>query len=98
MLPDRFAGISIIDTMIGFPHGDMKETYKFITDQTKDRQSKDEFEFPAEYMFKNVPEKELRGSLDPVATTVWPKFLHDNAARILKLDHPPTEPPRGDAS
>ena len=25
--------IPIIDTMIGFPHGDMKSTYKFITDQ-----------------------------------------------------------------
>ena len=61
---------AVIDTMIGFPHGDMKDTYKFITDQTKDRQSKEQFEFPAEYMFKNVPEKELRGSLDPVATTL----------------------------
>jgi predicted TIM-barrel fold metal-dependent hydrolase len=66
----KFGEIAIIDTMIGFPHGDMKETYKFITDQTKDRQSKDEFEFPAEYMFKNVPEKELRDSVDPVATTL----------------------------
>ena len=25
--------IGAIDTMIGFPHGDMKSTYKFITDQ-----------------------------------------------------------------
>ncbi|MCU1394995.1 MAG: amidohydrolase 2 [Ilumatobacteraceae bacterium] len=69
--PSRtFADIAIIDTMIGFPHGDMKETYKFITDQTKDRQSKEQFEFPAEYMFKDVPEKTLRDAADPVAATL----------------------------
>ena len=63
-------GIGIIDTMIGFPHGDMKATYEFITKQTKDRESKDEFEFPAEYMFKDVPEKKLRESDDPISTTL----------------------------
>ena len=51
--------IGIIDTMIGFPHEDMKAVYRFITRQTKDRQSKEEFEFPVEYMFKDVPEKKL---------------------------------------
>jgi len=62
--------IGIVDTMIGFPHRDMKETYRFITNQTKDRQSKDDFEFPVEYMFKDVPEKKLRDSDDPIATTI----------------------------
>ncbi len=63
------SGIGIIDTMIGFPHSDMKATYDFITRQTKDRESKENFEFPAEYMFKNVPEKRL-ASDDPVAITL----------------------------
>ncbi|MCU4184178.1 amidohydrolase family protein [Acidiferrimicrobium sp. IK] len=63
-------GIGIIDTMIGFPHADMAETYAFITKQTKDRQSREEFEFPAEYMFKDVPEKALRNAPDPVDTTL----------------------------
>lgn len=62
--------ISIIDTMIGFPHGDMKATYKFITDQTRDSESKEEFEFPAEYMFKDVPDKHLRDVADPIGLTV----------------------------
>ena len=62
--------VGIVDTMIGFPHGDMKAVYRFITDQTKDQQSKEEFAFPAEYMFKQVPEKELTGSDDPVAVTL----------------------------
>jgi len=50
--------VGIIDTMIGFPHKDMKEVYAFITRQTKDRESKEDFAFPVEYMFKQVPEKE----------------------------------------
>jgi predicted TIM-barrel fold metal-dependent hydrolase len=62
--------IGIIDTMIGFPHRDMRETYRFITDQTKDRQSKEQFEFPVEYMFKDVPEKRLRDADDPIAATL----------------------------
>jgi predicted TIM-barrel fold metal-dependent hydrolase len=62
--------IGIIDTMIGFPHRDMAETYSFITRQTKDRQSREEFEFPAEYMFKQVPEKELRHEPDPIEATL----------------------------
>jgi uncharacterized protein len=62
--------VGIIDTMIGFPHGDMKATYRFITEQTRDAQSKDEFEFPVEYMFKQVPDKELRDVPDPIALTL----------------------------
>ena len=64
------AGIGAIDTMIGFPHHDMNATYDFIKRQTKDRESKEEFEFPAEYMFKEVPEKDLRDASDPVAVTL----------------------------
>lgn len=64
--------IPIIDTMIGFPARDLKAQYAFITQQTKDSQSKDEFEFPAEYMFKAPPDKtkEVRESDDPVAYTL----------------------------
>ncbi len=62
--------VGIVDTMIGFPHGDMKALYSFITRQTNDAESKEKFEFPAEYMFKDVPDKELGDSLDPVGVTV----------------------------
>lgn len=62
--------IGIVDTMIGFPHRDMKEVYRFITRQTKDAESQEEFDFPVEYMFKDVPEKELEGSADPIAVTL----------------------------
>jgi uncharacterized protein len=68
--------IGIIDTMIGFPAADMKQLYAFITRQTKDRESREDFEFPAEYMFKDSPDKrlgkEVAGDqgLDPVGVTL----------------------------
>jgi predicted TIM-barrel fold metal-dependent hydrolase len=62
--------VGIIDTMIAFPHPDMKQVYSFITKQTRDRESKEDFEFPVEYMFKDVPEKGLRDVDDPVAVTL----------------------------
>jgi uncharacterized protein len=61
------SGISVVDTMIGFPHEGF-EQYEFIRKQTKDQSSREEMEFPAEYMFKNVP-KDLPTS-DPVAVTL----------------------------
>jgi predicted TIM-barrel fold metal-dependent hydrolase len=64
------SGIGIVDTMIGFPHADMKEVYSFITRQTKDRESKEDFEFPVEYMFKQVPEKKLADADDPISVTL----------------------------
>ena len=61
--------IGIIDTMIGFPVRDFKEMYGFITRQTKDRESKEEFKFPVEYMFKGVPEG-LHDGDDPINVTL----------------------------
>ena len=62
--------VGIVDTMIGFPHADMAGVYDFITRQTKDRESKEDFKFPAEYMFKDVPEKVLTDAQDPVSVTL----------------------------
>jgi uncharacterized protein len=62
--------LGVVDTMVGFPHADMKEAYRFITRQTKDLESKEEFEFPVEYIFKDVPGKDLKGSSDPIGVTL----------------------------
>jgi predicted TIM-barrel fold metal-dependent hydrolase len=61
--------VPIIDCMIGFRMEDKKATYEFITKQTKDAQSKGEFSFPVEYMFKDVPD-ELESGADPIAVTL----------------------------
>jgi hypothetical protein len=64
------ANIGIVDTMIGFPHRDMKEAYRFITRQTRDAESKEQFAFPVEYIFKDVPGQALEGSEDPIGVTL----------------------------
>jgi uncharacterized protein len=61
--------VPIIDTMIGFPMRDVSKTYAFITNQVKDKESKEEFAFPAQYMFKDVPH-EYHGTEDPVSVTL----------------------------
>ena len=48
----------------------MKATYRFITQQTKDVQSRDEFAFPAQYMFHQPPGAELAGADDPIGITL----------------------------
>ena len=75
------SGIGIVDTMIGFPHKDMKAVYSFITKQTHDRESKEEFQFPAEYMFKQVPNYLPEGA-DPIEITL--QASHD-AIRSLSI-------------
>ena len=62
------ADLGIIDPGIGFPHQSIeqkKATYDFFRPLLKDAQSRDEFEFPAQYMFKDVPDI-IDPSLDPV--------------------------------
>ena len=58
--------VGIVDTMIGFPAENF-EQYDFIREQLKDDSA--EFDFPVEYMFKQVP-KEIYGSKDPIAATL----------------------------
>jgi predicted TIM-barrel fold metal-dependent hydrolase len=60
-------GCPVIDTMIGFPRQGFDQ-YDFIRRQTKDRASREEMDFPAEYMFKQVP-KDLPTD-NPIAVTL----------------------------
>ena len=59
--------IGIVDTMIGFPAEDFA-MYDFIREQLKDPSAK--FEFPVEYMFKQVPKELYGSSKDPVTLTL----------------------------
>jgi uncharacterized protein len=59
-------GIGIVDTMIGFPADDFSQ-YDFIRAQLKDPSAR--FDFPVEYMFRNVP-KALYGAADPISVTL----------------------------
>jgi predicted TIM-barrel fold metal-dependent hydrolase len=65
-------GIRAIDTMIGFPHADVRASYAALFGQTRDQASRDQFEMPVEYMFLDVPEKGYgdSGETDPVLYTL----------------------------
>jgi predicted TIM-barrel fold metal-dependent hydrolase len=51
-LPD----VGIVDLMLGIPDGPKKDWYRFLQPLVRDHESRDEFEFPVEYMFKEVPD------------------------------------------
>ncbi|MTB23579.1 MAG: amidohydrolase, partial [Actinobacteria bacterium] len=51
--------LGIVDLGMGFPYTsveDKKAAYDFFKANLKDKQSLQEFEFPAQYMFKDVPD------------------------------------------
>jgi predicted TIM-barrel fold metal-dependent hydrolase len=58
--------IGIIDLMLDIPTGDQRTWYEFLAPQLRE-ESKD-YEFPAQYMFKDVPH--LDGGPDPVGATL----------------------------
>ncbi|MGH9025974.1 MAG: amidohydrolase family protein, partial [Acidimicrobiia bacterium] len=57
--------IGVIDLMIGFPMQDKKAVYEYLMQGIRDRETKESFTFPAEYMFKDVPEGAEEGE-DPI--------------------------------
>jgi predicted TIM-barrel fold metal-dependent hydrolase len=52
--------IGVIDLMIGFPQADRRHNYEFLRANLRDRESLEDFEFPAQYMFKDVPKVEAK--------------------------------------
>ncbi len=91
--------IGVIDLMLGIPSGDPKHWYDFLRTQLLDRESREDFEFPAEYMFKHVP-KFAEHMDDPVSyllsemdthgiamAMVGTSFKNDQAQKAIK-DHP----------
>src|SRR5690606_33370057 len=61
--------VGVVDLMLGIPEGSKRHWYGFLRAGLMDRESKDEFEFPAQYMFKEVP-ADLDPDADPVATVL----------------------------
>lgn len=85
----------VIDTMIAFPK-EGSARYDFIRAQTKDAETRERMEFPAEYMFKDVPAEQRPD--DPVAVTLreMDRFgierglvgVDDEAAKLALKRHP----------
>jgi hypothetical protein len=60
--------VPVIDLMMGLPEGHKKDWYGFLRKGFMDDESKD-MEFPAQYMFKNVPD-DIAEDADPVAVVL----------------------------
>jgi predicted TIM-barrel fold metal-dependent hydrolase len=60
--------VGVIDLMIGFPSRNARRHYDFMKPQLHDKESV-EMEFPAEYMFKDVPNR-LDEDQDSIAVTL----------------------------
>ncbi len=73
--------VGAIDLMLGIPEGSKKNWYGFLRAGLMDRESKDEFEFPAQYMFKEVP-KDIDPDADPI-TTVLNEMDHFGIAKAM---------------
>jgi predicted TIM-barrel fold metal-dependent hydrolase len=60
--------VGVVDLMIGFPSADARRRYEGIRSMTNDAESA-AMEFPAEYIFKDVPNHLPEGE-DPIAVTL----------------------------
>jgi len=49
------SGIGVIDLMLAIPTDDTSRWYEFMKPLLRDRESREQFEMPAEYMFRNIP-------------------------------------------
>jgi predicted TIM-barrel fold metal-dependent hydrolase len=47
--------VGVIDLMLGIPEGSKKNWYGFLRAGLMDKESKEDFDFPVQYMFKEVP-------------------------------------------
>ena len=47
--------VGVVETMIGIPSPNQPATYDFMRPLFRDRESLDQFDFPVQYMFKDVP-------------------------------------------
>ena len=91
--PDEIRDIGAIDLMLSVPTGDPRRWYDFLRKQLLDRESREDFEFPAQYMFKNVPHLEEHMD-DPVGL----RPLRDGPPRHRQGDARHVVPERGHAA
>jgi predicted TIM-barrel fold metal-dependent hydrolase len=75
--------IGVIDLMISFPSRDARRHYDFLKTQLRDEESS-RMEFPAEYMFKGVPNY-VEEDQDPVEVTLAAMDAHRIAVGLVGL-------------
>jgi uncharacterized protein len=61
--------IDVIDLMFQIPEGHKRDYYHFLAANLRDAESLEDFEFPAQYMFKDIP-PDLPEDADPVVAAL----------------------------
>ncbi|MBI2705962.1 MAG: amidohydrolase [Actinobacteria bacterium] len=84
--------VGVIDTMLSVPRGRREDWYEFMKPQLRDQESLEEFEFPAQYMFKEIPHDPQEAD-DPVGWTLEQMDHHNIAMAMVGTgpevkDHP----------
>ena len=76
-----------IDLMLQIPGEDMRSWYDFMQPMLLDQESRQVFEMPAQYLFKNLPKIALDGPDDDyVAYTIRQMDLHGVARAMVGID------------
>ena len=73
--------VGVVDLMIGFPSAEARRHYDFLKTQLRDEESS-RMEFPAEYMFKGVPNY-IEADKDPVEETLAQMDRHGIAIGLV---------------
>jgi uncharacterized protein len=87
--------VPVIDLMMGLPEGHKKDWYAFMRKGFMDAESS-EMEFPAQYMFKDVP-KDIDESVDPVKA-VLDEMDHFNIEKAMLGIGGRADVPRGNVA
>lgn len=85
MAPD-LAKVGAIDLMLNVPGEDQRGWYEFMKPLFLDRDSRERFEMPAQYMFKDIPK--VGAQDDYVAYTVAQMDRHGIARAMVGIDGP----------
>ena len=78
-------GLGVIDLMVQIPSDDNSKWYEFLKPLLLDRESREQFQFPAQYMFKDVPKS--RQSSDHVATILGEMDRHGIERAMIGITH-----------
>src|SRR6185503_10001337 len=87
--------VGVIDLMLQIPTADGKKRYDFLRPFLLDKESRDSFDFPAQYMFKDIPD--TSSASDYVALTLreMDKYGIERAMIGLSRGHSSVEAERG---
>jgi len=80
-----FSGIEVIDLLLGIPNSDDRsEWYQAFAPLLLDEQSRQMFEMPAQYMFKDIPD--LSNQADTIAYTLEQMDKYHISRAMLQID------------